>query len=153
MPKPKSIHALAVLAAGLLVGALACTNDAPTPDTHGAPRRKNPRAEAVHALDGNPVIVRVVGRHQTITVTASPNGPLYTAATNDGRVLVAAATIERLRTEHPEIYRQLEPSMAVEAQDRDGARQAGDRSGGKSHAEAASGAADAPVMLMSADVQ
>jgi hypothetical protein len=99
------------------------------------------------------VIVRVVGRHQTITVTAGPTGPLYSAATNDGKLLVAAATLERLREEHPEIYRQIEPSMAVEGQDRDGARQAGDRSTKKSRGEAASGAADAPMMLMSADLE
>ena len=149
MPKPRSTYVLAVLAAGLLVTAFACHSEAPTPDTHGAPRRRSPRAEA--AQDNFPVIVRVVGRHQTVTVTAGPAGPLYTAETKDGKVLVAAATIERLREEHPEIYRQIEPSMALEGPDRGAARQAGERSTKKSRGEAASGAIEAPLMLMSAD--
>jgi hypothetical protein len=115
-----------LLAAGVVVTSLACSNDAPTPARHGAPRKKSPTAEAV--TPDYPVIVRVVGRHQTITVTAGPAGPLYSAATNDGETLVAAATLEQLRREHPDLYRQLEPTLALEGGEANPARQAGESS-------------------------
>ena len=62
-----------------------------------------------------PVIVRLVGQHQTVTVTSGPDGPLYTAQTADGRTIVANATLAQLRTENPEVYQFIEPAMAMDA--------------------------------------
>ena len=104
---------LSLLAAGLVAGSLACHSEAPTPDTHGGKRGLNPRAAVV--AKEYPVIVRLVGRHQTITVTAGPTAPLYSAARNDGTPIVAAATLDQLRQEHPEVYQQLIPTIATEA--------------------------------------
>jgi hypothetical protein len=62
-----------------------------------------------------PVIVRLVGQHQVVTVTSGPDGPLYTAQTTDGRTIVANATLAQLRTENPEVYQFIEPAMAADA--------------------------------------
>lgn len=62
-----------------------------------------------------PVIVRMVARHQTITVTAGPHGPLYSAATDTGQSLVSNATLQQLRSDHPDIARQVEPTLALDA--------------------------------------
>ena len=67
------------------------------------------------AAPQGPVIVRLVGQHQTVTVTSGPDGPLYTAQTTDGRTLVANATLAQLRTENPDVYRFIEPAMAADA--------------------------------------
>jgi hypothetical protein len=66
-----------------------------------------------------PVIVHLVGQHQAMTVTSGPDGPLYTAKTADGQPIVANATLQQLREQHPEVYRFVEPTMAVRA-DTDG---------------------------------
>src|SRR5215218_7438363 len=115
MAKHTTLIAATLLAAGVVATSLACHSEAPTPARHGAPRKQSPTGMA--PTENFPVIVRIVGRHQTITVTAGPEGPLYSAATNDGEMLVAGATLERLRREHPDLYQQIEPSMAVEAND------------------------------------
>ena len=76
-----------------------------------------PAAAVVAALQHEPpVIVRLVNRHQTITITAGPRGvgPLYSAVTADGKVLVSRATLQELRSEHPEIYRQIQPGVAMD---------------------------------------
>ena len=80
----------------------------------GCASKTAPKAAAAEAPEG-PVIVRLVGQHQAITVTSSPHGPLYTAQTADGQTIVANATLDELRTDHPEIYRFVEPSLAADA--------------------------------------
>jgi hypothetical protein len=97
------------------------------------------------------VIVRVIGRHQAITVTAGPSGPLYTATASDGKLIVASATLDELRERHPDLYRQLDPTLAVEAKNDGDARQAGDSSRRRARGESASGSADGALMLMSAE--
>jgi hypothetical protein len=124
--KHTTLLAATLLAAGAVVTSLACHSEAPTPARHGAPRKMSPTGMAPY--DQLPVIVRIVGRHQTVTVTAGPEGPLYSAATNDGKIVVAGATLERLRQDHPDLYQQIEPSMAVEANDTAPARPAGESS-------------------------
>jgi hypothetical protein len=79
-----------------------------------------PKPAATYSADEpaapqGPVIVRLVGQHQVVTVTSGPDGPLYTAQTTDGRTLVANATLAQLRTQNPEVYRFIEPAMAVDA--------------------------------------
>jgi len=59
-----------------------------------------------------PVIVRLVGRNQTITITSGPRGPLYSAVNRAGELIVQSATLEQLRREHPQLYRQIAPATA-----------------------------------------
>jgi len=49
-------------------------------------------------------IVRLVGRHHTIIITAGPKTPLYTIATNSGQVLASNLTLEQLRQTQPDLY-------------------------------------------------
>jgi len=72
------------------------------------------QAKGLTETDG-PVIVHLVGRHETITVTSSPRGPLYSARNAGGETIVANATLDELRAEYPEIYRLLEPGVAADA--------------------------------------
>jgi hypothetical protein len=74
---------------------------------------------AASAEPQGPVIVHLVGQHQTITVTSDPDGPLYSARTPEGLPIVANATLKELREQHPEVYRMVEPTMAVHADIRD----------------------------------
>ena len=134
MPKPRTSAALSfLLAGGLIVASLACANEAPTPDRHAPKRGRNPRAAAdaskapatdakadkapATVADDYPMMVRLVGRHQSIVVTAGPKGrgPLYTAERNDGTLIVAGATLDELRKDHPEVYHQLIPTIAAPA--------------------------------------
>ena len=62
-----------------------------------------------------PVIVHLVSRHQALTVTSSPSGPRYSARASNGTPIVANATLDELRTDHPEIYRLLHPGVAADA--------------------------------------
>jgi hypothetical protein len=82
-----------------------------------ASRTAPPAAEpAARSVDPQgPVIVRLVGQHPTITVTSTPDGPRYSAKANDGRTIVANATLDELRAQHPEIYKYVEPGVALDA--------------------------------------
>lgn len=75
-------------------------------------RAKTPVAVAEPS---GPVIVRLVGRHQSVIVTSSGQGPRYSVRDNSGKMLVANATLDQLRTDHPDVYRLVEPSIAVDA--------------------------------------
>ncbi len=59
-----------------------------------------------------PVIVRIVGRTETITVSSGPAGPVYSAQAGDGTRLISNATREQLRYQHPAIYQRLDSSFA-----------------------------------------
>src|SRR3712207_29416 len=73
-----------------------------------------PVQQAKAPQDENPVIVRLISQHQTVTITAdrAGRGPLYSVTDKSGRTLIANATADELRAAHPEIYRQLEPAIA-----------------------------------------
>jgi hypothetical protein len=83
----------------------------------GCAQQSAPRAEAIpaSAKAEGPVIVRLVGQHQTVTVTSGPDGPLYTAEDGDGKLIVANASLRELRQDHPEVYQFIEPSFAADA--------------------------------------
>jgi hypothetical protein len=51
-----------------------------------------------------------------ITVTSSPDGPRYSAIASDGRTIVANATLEQLRAEHPELYKFVNPNVITDAE-------------------------------------
>jgi hypothetical protein len=63
----------------------------------------------------NRTIVRLVGQHATVTISSSATGPVYSATDSHGKSIVKNATIEELRANHPELYRQINPAVCVEA--------------------------------------
>jgi hypothetical protein len=63
-----------------------------------------------------PVIVRLVSRSDEITITAGPNGPLYTATLSDGTHAFTNLSLEDLRNQQPAIYRQVHPAMSADIQ-------------------------------------
>ncbi|HEX8524218.1 MAG TPA: hypothetical protein VF669_18330 [Tepidisphaeraceae bacterium] len=93
----------------MLLLAAGCTHTTNRPATQTA-------SDAVAAADSDPVIVRVVSRHNVVTIRSSPRGPLYSVADEQGSTLVAKVTLEELRTEHPDIYRQVAPALASHQQ-------------------------------------
>lgn len=87
-----------------LLSIAGCASHAPT----------KPVAAAAPAVVNYPVITRLVGRHQTVTISAGPESALYSVQSPDGKMLVAYSTLEDLRTQHPEQYRFLQPVVAAE---------------------------------------
>jgi hypothetical protein len=68
------------------------------------------------AESSNPVIVRLVGRHEVITITTGPIAPLYTVVDRSGRVLVSAMTMSDLKKTRPDLYEQISPSLSPKAE-------------------------------------
>jgi len=79
--------------------------------------RKPPSAAPGASPGGaaEPVIVRLAGRGQTITITAGPGTPRYSATDASGRSIVSQATLEQLRVNHPDLYQQLKPAVVMDA--------------------------------------
>lgn len=99
-----SPHSLKMLGVAAVVSLAACST---------RPAVK-PIAQAKPAAENYPVITRIVGRHQTVTISAGPTSPLYSIQSPDGRMLVAYATLDQLRQQHPEHFRMIEPLVAVD---------------------------------------
>jgi len=76
-----------------------------------AGRIHTPEAAAPAATESL-VIVRLVGRHYTVTASSGAHGVVYSAAGADGRAIVANASLDELRLRHPEIYQQLIAGIA-----------------------------------------
>jgi hypothetical protein len=79
-----------------------------------APAARAAQAPVARADAEYPVIVRLVGRHYTVTACSGPDGVLYDAERADGKLLVARASLDELRLEHPEVYRQILPAVATQ---------------------------------------
>jgi len=62
-----------------------------------------------------PIITKLVGRHQTIVVSAGPQSALYSIQSPTGQVLLANASFEELRDKHPEYFRYIQPVVAADA--------------------------------------
>ena len=65
-----------------------------------------------------PVITRLVSRSQTITISAGPDCPLYSATLANGTRVVANLTLEELHDQQPALYRQVQPGIAVDSSER-----------------------------------
>lgn len=99
---------LPLTAAAMMLGTASCA-------TRPQGEAQRPVVRAAPQGAEHPVIVRLVGRRYAITCSSSPAGPVYTAATHDGEVVVANATLLELRDRHPEIYEQVVPGIAEHA--------------------------------------
>jgi hypothetical protein len=60
---------------------------------------------------GHPVIVRLVGRMKTLTVTSTATGPAYSVTSPDGEPLLTQGTLDDLRREHPDLYRHVRQAI------------------------------------------
>ena len=60
---------------------------------------------------GHPVIVRLVGRTKTLTVTSTAAGPAYSVTSPDGQPLLTQGTLDDLRRQHPDLYRQVRQGL------------------------------------------
>ena len=72
-----------------------------------------------------PVIVHIVSRDHTVTISAGPRGPVYSMTGTDGSVMVADASGPEFAKLQPELYRHLRNSMAVQADATDAVPYAG----------------------------
>ena len=70
-----------------------------------------PGGVAASASKAFPTITRLVGRDVTITITAGPRGPLYSATDRAGKPLASDLTLDQLRAAHPALYKQIEPAV------------------------------------------
>ena len=65
--------------------------------------------------------MRLVGRDKEVTICSSPEGPVFSAATKSGEVLVTHVSLEELRENHPALYRFVHPALVARADDDAGA--------------------------------
>src|SRR5688500_17286958 len=72
--------------------------------------------EVARQADEYPLIVRLVGRHYTVTASSGPTGVVYSAEGTDGKLIVANASLDELRLRHPEIYQQILPGVATKGE-------------------------------------
>jgi hypothetical protein len=64
---------------------------------------------------GHPVIVRLVGRTKTLTVTSTAAGPAYSVTSPAGQPLLTQGTLDDLRRQHPDLYRQVRQGLVSTA--------------------------------------
>jgi hypothetical protein len=77
------------------------------------------RAPTTAPSAGYPIIVRLVGRDTEVIICSSPDGPVFSASTKSGEVLVTHVSLEELRDNHPDLYRFVHPALVARASDED----------------------------------
>jgi hypothetical protein len=60
-----------------------------------------------------PVIVRLVSRDKTITISAGAGHSVYSAVDARGKTIVSNATLDELKTSHPDIYQRVSPDVTA----------------------------------------
>lgn len=115
-----------LLAAGIAFAAAPATRPASLPTTNNSK---------------HPVIVHIVSRDKTVTISSGPKGLLYSLAGERGQVLVADASSEDFARLHPELYRSIRQYIAVK-----------NDTGSATAAAAASTADELPVGVPLADL-
>ncbi len=80
----------------------------PSGDSQATPREaRRPPA--------NLVIGELVGRHETIQITAGPEGPLYSVWSDNGALVAAPTTLTEMEVLDPKLHRLLKSTVANEA--------------------------------------
>jgi hypothetical protein len=67
------------------------------------------------ARQSDKTIVRLVGQRGAITISSTAGGPRYSASDARGGSICTNLTIEQLRANQPEIYKQVNPAICVDA--------------------------------------
>ena len=98
-----------VVGAALFAGGCASNN---------RPAARAPVAAERPTAEEYPLLVRLVGRHYTVDACSGPEGVVYNASTNDGRTVIANASLDELRQQHPDIYQQILPGIAEQGEPR-----------------------------------
>ena len=93
--------------AALIVGGL-CASDRQAAVV-AAPTPMIPQAPVI----SDRVIVRLVGRRQTVTVLAGHHCSLYSVSDSSGKDLVSRVTLEELRLRNPDAYRLVQPGTTA----------------------------------------
>jgi len=72
-----------------------------------------PPAPQAAIVDHHPVLYRLVSRHETLTVSKGPTGPVYSVHTLKGQPLLVFATRDQLRRAHPDISIMLDSAIVL----------------------------------------
>jgi hypothetical protein len=67
------------------------------------------------AFPVEPMIVRLVSRDKSITIFAGPGHSLYSATDAAGKTIVSKATLDELKTSHPDLYQRVAPGVTAYA--------------------------------------
>jgi hypothetical protein len=59
-----------------------------------------------------PIIGQLKSRHHTILIHTGSDGPRFTVATLDGKVIAEALSVDEMQAQHPEIYETYKSSFA-----------------------------------------
>lgn len=102
----------------LVVGAMALTAGCASRARAPADRA----AQVARSAEQYPLIVRLEGRHYSVSACSGPQGVVYTAHGRDGRTIVANASLDELRQRHPGIYQQILPGIAEKGEDSNSGR-------------------------------
>ena len=94
----KIIFASTLLAAGIAWAAAPATRPRSLPTTN---------------ISKHPVIVHIVSRDESITISSGPDGLLYSLAGERGQVLIADASGDDFARLRPELYRSIRQYIAV----------------------------------------
>ena len=62
------------------------------------------------------VIIRMVARHNEISIVSTPQGVRYSAFDKQGKMLISKATLDELKQQHPQVYRLLYPTICVSSE-------------------------------------
>lgn len=81
----------------------------------GCARPSAPPAPQATIKKELPVICRLVSRHETLTISAGPNGAVYSVQNAEGKMLLSYASREELRLTHPDLAQQLDSGIADRA--------------------------------------
>jgi len=61
-----------------------------------------------------PVICRLIGREQTVTISAGPNGSVYSVQDTAGKTMLSYANRDELRRQYPALSHQLDSAIALD---------------------------------------
>ena len=149
MLAPKTSELLLPLVMGVALAAGGCSSNAKARGVRAAD------AKAAREAAGDaeyPLIVRLEGRHYTVSASSGPDGVVYSAASRDGRQVVANASLDELRQRHPDIYQQIIPGIAEKGEGSESSRRTATDAAGE--ADASIGGPVPPgtrTLLMTAD--
>jgi len=81
-----------------------------------SPKTSAPTTEvAASTAATEPVIVRLVSRDKSITISAGPGHALYSVTDAAGKTVVSKATLDNLKTAHPDLYQHVAPGVTAYA--------------------------------------
>ncbi len=104
-----------LVAAGILgVLPVGCTSGRPSHELFVSEPAVTAEADGAPGQAAAPLIIGYLkGREHTITLHSAVDGPRFTIATNDGKVLGSELTLEQVRAQLPDIYDSIKSNFAA----------------------------------------